>query len=412
MNVQVGNTPISATRDCSHKDHKGPSRGTVVMLVGQLAVGGAERHMVTLANSLSERFNVVFAYLKAGEALLDQLRSESMLEVRCLNVSKRVDLRAARELANLASRHCAQMIVCANAYALMYAHLARTLPGRPLAIAEIFHTTKPNSLKERLSLLLYRPFFWATHHLVFVCQAQRRYWLRRGLWARHVHMIYNGVDASHFDPNAYEDKVADARRSLGFGLHDRVVGICAVLRPEKAHADLLSAVAMLRDEGCDWRVAIVGDGPGRAAVEAQVARLGLTDSVKITGFQSDVRESLAACDVVALVSTKETFSIAALEAMAMGRPMIMSDVGGAREQVMHGVHGFLFPAGDVRALAQCLRDSSDKSRVRQLGLEARQRVVREFSLQSMQDAYTALVDEILAPNLPPVGKPFERRSPS
>jgi glycosyltransferase involved in cell wall biosynthesis len=368
--------------------------------------------MITLANSLSERFNVVLAYLKPGEALLDQLRSESMLEVRCLNVSKRVDLRAAHELADLANSHCAQMIVCANAYALMYAHLARTLPGKPLAIAEIFHTTKPNSLKERLSLLLYRPFFWATHHLVFVCQAQRRYWLRRGLWARQIHMIYNGVDTSHFDPIAFEGKIAAARESLGFSVQDRVVGICAVLRPEKAHVDLLSAVAMLRHEGCNWRVLIIGDGPGRVAVEAEVARLGLTGSVRITGFQSDVRNSLAACDVVALVSTKETFSIAALEAMAMGRLMIMSDVGGAREQVEHGVHGFLFPAGDVRALAQCLRESSDKSRVRQLGLEARQRVLREFSLQSMLDAYAALVDKMLARNVPTVEKSFERRSPS
>ncbi|MFO1217405.1 MAG: glycosyltransferase family 4 protein [Burkholderiaceae bacterium] len=392
-----GHTLVPMIQPRTQKDPLGCARGTVVMLVGQLAFGGAERHMITLANALSEQFNVVLAYLKSGEALLDQLRTESLLEVRCLKVSKRVDLRAARELAQIADRYCAQLILCANEYALMYAHLARALAGSSPAVAEVFHTTRPSSLKERLSLMLYRPFFWCTHHLVFVCQAQRRYWLRRGLWARQVHTIYNGVDASHFDPIAFEGKIAAARRSFGFGAHDRVVGICAVLRPEKAHADLLSAVATLRDEGCDWRVLIIGDGPRRAALEAEVARLDLVDHVKITGLQSDVRDSLAACDVVALVSIRETFSIAALEAMAMGKPMIMSDVGGAREQVEHGVNGYLFPAGDVHALAQCLRESSDTSRLRQLGSEARKRVVRRFSQRSMLESYATLIDRIVTP---------------
>ena len=89
---------------------------------------------------------------------------------------------------------------------------------------------------------------------------------------------------------------------------------------------------------------IIGDGPLREAIERDVARLGLSGEVRITGFQSDVREWLTACDVVALLSTAiETFSIAVLEAMAMGKPMIMSDIGGAREQVEHGVQWNALP---------------------------------------------------------------------
>jgi glycosyltransferase involved in cell wall biosynthesis len=112
------------------------------------------------------------------------------------------------------------------------------------------------------------------------------------------------------------------------------------------------------------------------------------------------------------VSTSETFSIASLEAMAMGKPMIMSDVGGAREQVQHGVNGFLFRAGDVRALAQCLRESSNKSRTRELGEAARQKVSRDFSLQSMLEAYGSLLREIVARHTPAVQKIAGRKLPS
>lgn len=386
--------------------------GTVIMLLGQLAFGGGERHMLTLANAMSRQFNVALAYLRPGEGLRDQIQADSLIEARCLNVERRVDTRAVRELASMVEQHSAHTIVCANANALMYAHLARAMSARRLVIVEIFHTTKPRSFKEWLSLLAYRPFFWAAHQLVFVCQAQRRYWTHRALLAKQNHVIYNGVDTSYFEPVAFDEKFGVTRRMLGFDLEDRVVGICAVLRPEKAHTDLLAAVAALRDEGCIWRVLMIGDGPMRTVIEREVARLGLTDSVRITGFQTDVRQLVACCDVMALVSTSETFSIASLEAMAMGKPMIMSDVGGAREQVEHGVNGFLFRAGDVRALAQCLRESSNRSRTRELGKAARQKVSRDFSLQSMLDAYGLLLREVVTRRTPATQKLAERKLPS
>jgi glycosyltransferase involved in cell wall biosynthesis len=90
-----------------------------------------------------------------------------------------------------------------------------------------------------------------------------------------------------------------------------------------------------------------------------------------------VRADLAACDVVSLVSVTETFSIAALEAMAMARPLIMSDVGGAREQVVPGETGWLFPAGDVDALSRCLVEASDRRRLSAFGDAARARAVRD-----------------------------------
>ena len=374
----------------------GDARESIVLLTSRLGMGGAERHMISLANLLSVDFRVVVAYLKPEEDMIGQLHRHSLAELRCLHAKLRFDLRAARELAELARAHGANMIVCANAYSLMYAQLARWFSPTPLSVTEIFHTTKLRTLKEHLEMVFYRPFFWAAQHLVFVCDGQRQYWRLRGLWAGQTHMIYNGVDVSHFDPAWHDSGIRETREGFGFGTDDRVVGICAVLRPEKAHIDLLAAVARVRQAGQRWKVLIIGDGPMRDTIQREAATLGLQDDIRITGFQSDVRQWLAACDVVALPSTAiETFSIAALEAMAMARPMIMSDIGGAREQVEHGVNGLLFPAGDVRALSECLRECWDANRTRQMGVAARQRVERDFSQQTMIGQYVSLFRNIL-----------------
>jgi len=369
---------------------------TIVLLASRLGMGGAERHTISLANLLSRRFRIVMAYLKPDEDMIGLLDRPALGELRSLKASRRIDMRAARELADLAARNNAHAILCANAFSLMYAHLARSVSLAKFSIVEVFHTTKLRTIKEHLELIFYRPFFWASDHLVFVCDNQRRYWRRRGLLSRHTHMIYNGVDLAHFDPAHHEQGVAATRAAFGWSATDRVIGICAVLRPEKAHADLIGAVAQLHRRGQTWKLLVIGDGPMRASIESQISRLGLGQNIKITGFLSDVRDAVAACDVVALVSRSiETFSIAALEAMAMGKPMVMSDVGGASEQVTHGVHGALFPAGDIKRLADCLAELWDPAVSRAMGAAARERVKREFSQDVMADAYADLLTNIV-----------------
>ncbi|MBK8286533.1 MAG: glycosyltransferase, partial [Ahniella sp.] len=120
------------------------------------------------------------------------------------------------------------------------------------------------------------------------------------------------------------------------------------------------------------RCLVIGDGEERANVERRIAELGLESAVVIVGFQSDVRPWVAACDVMAIVShAVETFSISALESMALERPMIMSRIGGAEEQVSDGVNGFVFDAGDIGALTDCLRKCSDSAERVRLGTNAR-----------------------------------------
>ena len=113
-------------------------------------------------------------------------------------------------------------------------------------------------------------------------------------------------------------------------------------------------------------------------------------------MQQDVRPLLAACDAVALCSTAvETFSLAALEAMALGRPVVLSDIGGAAEMVRPGVEGLLFPAGDTAALVERLTALADESLRSPMGAAARETVLARFSESAMVDRYEALLQELV-----------------
>jgi len=126
----------------------------------------------------------------------------------------------------------------------------------------------------------------------------------------------------------------------------------------------------------------------RPAVEARAAALRIAEHVLITGLQQDVRPLVAACDAIALCSTSvETFSLAALEAMALARPVVHADIGGAAEMVRDGHNGFLFPVGDTPALVERLAALNDPVRRSRMGARARAAVEAHFGESAMIDRY-------------------------
>ena len=185
------------------------------------------------------------------------------------------------------------------------------------------------------------------------------------------------------------------RRALGIEERELVVGMSAVLRPEKNHVQLVEAVAALRQRGLPVRALLVGDGPTRPAIEARARKLGVEQHVLITGLQRDVRPLVGACDAVALCSTAvETFSLAALEAMALGKPVVQSDIGGAAEMTQPGHDGFLFPPGDTRALIGRLGALADPAERERMGRNARESVELRFAEAAMVDRYEQTLKDI------------------
>ena len=367
----------------------------LVFVTGSLVHGGAERHSITLMNRLAEQGHECHAvYVKNDPSQLERIRLRGQGTAVCLNASKYLDFSSLGFFKEHLEKLRPSVVVAANGYALMYATLALAMSGVPAGLVATFHTTRVLGMKEHLKSLIDRPFFWRADCTVFVCNGQRGFWRRRGLMSRRNEVIYNGVDTDHFRPPAPGEAEA-ARLRLGYAESDYVIGISAVLREEKNHAQLVDALAMLRGRGIPARVMMIGDGPMREAVEARAAERGVRDHVLITGFQQDVRDPMRACDVMVLCSRAvETFSLAALEAMAMGRPVVHAELGGAREMIVPGWNGYLFPVGDTAALAGRLALLGDRALAARLGRRAREVVEGFFSERRMVERYASTLAAI------------------
>lgn len=369
----------------------------LLFVTDTLLHGGAERHTVTLMNRLAERGHECHAvYLKDDAPnQIDRVRLRERGTVRCLHAARYLDLRALSALSAHASRLRPAALVAANPYALAYSWLALRLSRLQAPLIVTYHSTRLLGAKQRLQMLLYRPFFWTADCSVFVSANQKRYCLRRGVLARRNAVIHNGVDTNRFCDGRNPEERAAVRRALGFSDADYVIGMSAWLRPEKNHVQLVEALAMLRSAGLRARALMIGDGEMRGAVETRARELGVGGDVLITGSQEEVRPFVSACDVMVLCSfAVETFSLAALEAMAMGKPVVHADVGGASEMIFPGWNGYLFPAGDTGSLVAKLAILADRDVAASMGRHARDVVQELFSEKTMVDRYEQTLLEL------------------
>lgn len=146
---------------------------------------------------------------------------------------------------------------------------------------------------------------------------------------------------------------------------------------EKSQQFLVEALAILRRRGLRFRLVLVGDGEFRPVVESTIARLGVADSVTITGWASSdvVRQHIDRASLVALPSLTEGLPVVLMEALAAGRPVVTSYVGGIPELVRDGVEGWLVPASDVTAIADALQKAIEagSDRLTTMGAAGRQR---------------------------------------
>ena len=375
-----------------------------LFVTGSLSHGGAERHSIALMNRLAERRHECHAvYVKSGADQLERIRLRGSGTVQCLGAARYFDWGALRRFAAHLGRIEPAAIVAANAYALMYAALAMRLARRRVPLIVTFHSTRLLGLKEQLQMAAYRPLFWGADCAVFVCESQRGYWRRRAVFSRRNEVIHNGVDTQAFSSARADVAGGRMRAALGFRDADYVIGLAAVLRPEKNPLQLVDAIALLRARGIPAKALMIGDGPMRAAVEARARERRVADDVLISGFQQDVRPHIAACDVMALCSFTEAFSLAALEAMALGRPVVHAEVGGAAEMILPGRNGYLFPAGDTGALAGKLALLAQRAVSRSMGINARNVVLAHFSEKTMVDRYEQVLLELC-------GKPSRREA--
>jgi glycosyltransferase involved in cell wall biosynthesis len=187
------------------------------------------------------------------------------------------------------------------------------------------------------------------------------------------------------------------RRSLGLSEATFVVGWAGRLTAIKRPLDLVRVLAALVGRGVDAALVLVGDGPDRPAVEALGAELGVAGRVRLAGYRKEIADWHAAFDALLLTSANEGTPVAALEALASGRPVVATRVGGVPAVVEDAETGFLADVGDVEGLARGLEQlARDPEERRRMGAVGTERVRERFGRDRMVDDIEALYRRLLA----------------
>lgn len=366
---------------------------STLFLLSSLCVGGSERKTVRVVNALCLRGhnNIHLAWLNGPETLRHEIIPG--VSATCLDRRGKFSWRTLRHLEQYVRTHGITRIVCMNLYPLLYAKALRLVMGSSMPLCTVtINTTEFISRKEAAQMALYAPLMRRADGVVFGSDYQLGRWVTRYRLPREkCCYIHNGVDSNYFSVHAIGLPGTDHRAAFGFRPDDFVVGTVGMLRPEKQQGDLIEAVARLRAQSVRAFALIVGGGAEELALRKQMANAGVTDYIRFPGEMRDVRPALAAMDVFVSTSVSETFSNAALEAMVMGLPVVLSDVGGTREMVRDGVNGYLYPASNVERLTTVLSSlAADLPATRHMGEEARRIAVERFSFSRMVDEYEAL----------------------
>jgi len=260
------------------------------------------------------------------------------------------------------------------------------LAARLCGIRNVIYTEHgrifPDSRAVMLLDRLYAPF---TRHVVVVSDNLAEYMCTEvGIPAEKISVIINGIDVERF-------RIARSPLSVGVTLR---IGIIARLAPVKDIATLVRAMAIVHQYNPHLLLSIVGDGPERDFLESLVNELKLSPVVAFHGFRRDIPEVLRDIDIFTLCSLSEGTSITLLEAMASGKPVVVTNVGGNPAIIEEGVNGFLVSAGDPDSLAQALLKLADDSILRQSMATANiNKVTERYSIQVMARHYEALYRE-------------------
>jgi len=272
-----------------------------------------------------------------------------------------------------------------------------------------FHECSPSSARLFYSALERIASRWCDR-IVSVSDFHRRWALELGICdPSKILAIPNGIASL---PNP-EIGRAELRRQLGVRDGDLLVLSMARLAPDKGLEYLIAASAILLHTERRFQIVIAGEGPVRTRLEELTRNLGVADWVTFLGFREDISDLLASCDLVVLPSLREGLSIALLEAMAAGKPIIATSIGGHNELASQAEIARLVPPADAPALCDAiLQLASDPSQMARLAMNARTLFESQYTEERMLNTYKQLYLDLLDKKCPAEASVTGHRSTS
>ena len=361
----------------------------LAIIIDSLSSGGSETQTIDLANTLVElNYKIVLFSMDSVTTLKERISKS--VEVIILNKRNYMDINCLRKIIARLRQFKPEAMLLVNTYSMMYGYLAHFfLPDKPKKFI-VQHSTLLETFSDKVKNVFYRRMMNRMDRIVFVSQIQKEYWVSK----YHIDLakslvIYNGIDVGNFE-NYRVDK-ATARGIFGFPQTDIIIGNFARLAPEKRQEDLVDGFHFLLKEGYPVRLLIVGEGSRRDFIEKYAHSKGIGDRVHIMGFVDDIRNYLACVDISVLSSSNEALSMSAIESMAMSKPLVLTDVGGARELVQSFENGIVYEPGNIAGLTQSLKYIIDNKLFDPMGEKSLFRAKTVFHKTIMINSYINLL---------------------
>ncbi len=386
---------IRASESTARHNEPAAGKPRVMLFIDTFSRGGNERQFLHVLRQLDRgEYELVIGCLHKRGAFLDEVCSQGMPIVE-FPIGSLFGFHTARrfwQLVRFLRRNHFAILHAFDFYSELFALPAARMAGVPVLLAA------RGELRDLRNPLQRRAIGIAYGLATRIVANSEASFAEAPREPGRVVFIPNSIDLDLFRPSIPSTEV---RRNLGLGDSAPLIGLLAMLRPEKDVGTFLRAAAHVSKQIPEARFLVIGDGSERQALERLSAELGLSGSALFLGDQSHVENLLASLDIAVLSSVTESMPNAVLEAMAMGRPVVATRAGGTQELVRDGETGYLVPVRDPEAMAEklltLLRDPEQRLA---MGRAGRARVEREFSGTRMREELRTLYSSTLRAHRP------------
>ena len=353
----------------------------LLLVIDGLEFGGGERVFLQLAAGLRDRFEVSVASMPGGT--FEQQVKELGISFYPVDMSRRFSLKPICRIKVIIRKNKIDLVHSQGARADFFARIAGRLAGLPRIFCTIAMPVEGFDL-EPLQKKIYRFIDGLTERYVerfiVVSDSLKQILIKsRRISAHQIVRIYNGIELDQYHPDA---GYVNLRKGWGIPQNVPLIGAIGRMVWQKGFKYLIEAIPEIVRVVPEAMFLFVGDGPLKKELE------DLAESLKVkvifTGFRSDIKDMLSAVDLLVVPSLLEGFPMITLEAMAMAKPIVATNIDGITEQITDGANGILVPPKDPSALAKAvIRVLDDKELARSMGLAAREKVEQEFSVEKM-----------------------------
>jgi glycosyltransferase involved in cell wall biosynthesis len=357
---------------------------TILHIIDTTGPGGAETVFIDLATNLpADKYRSLIVIRDKGW-VYEELCRRGVKPI-LLEAKGSFNWRYLKSLVALIRRENVDLIQSHLLGSNVYCALAGLIARKP--VVATFHGAVDVGENERLKWLKFGAINLGVSFIVAVSDSLRENIVSRTpLRNSKTIVIYNGINTADFK----RPKSNEMRKKMGWGEDEIIIGSLGNIRPAKAYDILLQAAALVREHNVKLRFVIAGQGKGPLYDDLLKLKdeLALGDMVYFIGFISDPADFLSNLDLFLLSSTSEGFSIATIQAMAAGLPVIATRSGGPQEIITHGVNGWLVDSGNPKLIAKAVESlSADRELSQRIENTGQKHAIDTFDAKNMISAY-------------------------